>query len=120
MEISPQLYLLEIQRAAGYILRRTDGRTLQDYLSDEDLRFAVERNFILIGEAMVLLRRYYPDMSKDIEDEMKVIGFRNVLVHHYWNVDNKEVWSIIVSRLGLLRDAITRILLTTPPVPPIE
>jgi len=60
MESSPQLYLLEIQRATAYILRRTEGVTLPAYLSDEDLRFAIERNFILIGEAMVLLRRNYP------------------------------------------------------------
>ena len=110
MEISPQLYLLEIERAARYILRRAQGRTLEDYLSDEDLRFAIERNFILIGEAMVLLRRSYPEMSRRIEEEAKVIGFRNLLVHQYWNVDNTEVWSIIVSKVAPLGDAVGRLL----------
>lgn len=110
MEISPQLYLLEIERAAKYILRRAQGMTLQDYLSDEDLRFAVERNFILIGEAMVLLRRSYPEMSRRIEEEARIIGFRNLLVHQYWNVDDKEVWSIIVSKVAPLKDAVDRLL----------
>jgi len=111
MEISPQLYLLEIQRATTYILRRAEGKILQDYLSDEDLRFAVERNFILIGEAMVLIRRHYPEMSQQIEDDAKVIGFRNLLVHHYWNIDNNEVWSIIVSKVAPLQAVVNRLLL---------
>ncbi len=74
------------------------------------MRFAVERNFILIGEAMVLLRRNYPEMSRRIEEEARVIGFRNLLVHQYWNVDHTEVWSIIVSKVAPLGDVVDRLL----------
>jgi len=68
------MYLLEVEEAAAYILRRTAGSTVEDYLNDEDLRFAIERNFILIGEAMVLLRRHFPDVSAEIEVQGKIIN----------------------------------------------
>jgi len=51
-------------------------------------------------------------MSQRIEQEAKVIGFRNLLVHHYWNIDNREVWSIIVSKVAPLKGMVDRLLLS--------
>ena len=38
MPRSAQMYLLDLQKAANYLIRRTHGLTLEDYLQDEDLR----------------------------------------------------------------------------------
>jgi len=50
-------YLWDVQRAAERIARFAAGRTFHDYLADEMLRAAVERQFEIIGEAFVGLRR---------------------------------------------------------------
>ncbi len=75
MPRSAEMVLLDMQKAANYLIRRTNGLTLEDYLQDEDLRYAVERNFILIGEAVVLLRRNHPDVSTRLDGEAGIIAF---------------------------------------------
>jgi uncharacterized protein with HEPN domain len=72
------MVLLDIQKAANYLIRRTNGLTLEDYLQDEDLRYAVERDFILIGEGLVLLRRNHPVVSARLDGETGFIAFRNL------------------------------------------
>jgi uncharacterized protein with HEPN domain len=110
MPRSAEMYLLDMQKAASYLIRRTNGLTLEDYLQDEDLRYAVERNFILIGEAVVLLRRNYPEVSARLDGEAGIISFRNFIVHQYWSVDNQQVWSTLITKVSPVRDAIDRLL----------
>lgn len=110
MPRSAEMVLLDMQKAANYLLRRTHSLTLEDYLQGEDLRYAVERNFILIGEAVVLLRRNYPDVSARLNAEAGIISFRNFIVHQYWSVDNQQVWSTLITKILPLRDAIDRLL----------
>ena len=110
MPRSAELYLLDMQKATNYLIRRTEGLALEDYLQNEDLRFAVERNFILIGEAVVLLRRNYPDLSTRLDGEAGIISFRNFIVHQYWSVDDEQVWSTLITKVLPLRDAINKLL----------
>ena len=110
MERSPQLYLSEIEKWSDYLLSRADGRSREDYLNDLDFRLAVERAFILIGEAMVLLKRHHPTVGGELEDAAKAIGFRNFLVHQYWNIDNRAVWTVLVTNVGPLKQVVERLL----------
>ena len=50
-------HLEDIRAAAGYILEKTRGKAVEDYLSDDLLRPAVERHFEIIGEALTSLKR---------------------------------------------------------------
>lgn len=104
------MYLLEVETAAAYILRRADGLSVEEYLNDENLRFAIERNFIIIGEAMVSLRRHFPDLSTKIEDQSKIINFRNFIVHRYWDIDDEGVWDIINKHVAPLRATVGQLL----------
>ncbi len=45
-------HLLDIAKAARLILVFTEGRTLEDYQADDLLRSGVERQFMIVGEAM--------------------------------------------------------------------
>ncbi len=110
MPRSAELYLLDMQKAADYLIRRTSSLTLEGYLQDEDLRYAVERNFILIGEAVVLLRRNHPAVSARLEGEAGIISFRNFIIHQYWSIDDQQVWSTLITKVSPLRDAIDRLL----------
>lgn len=105
-----QRCISSISKAANYIIRRTHALTLDDYLEDEDLRFAIERNFILIGEAVALLRRNHPDVCTKLEDKAGIIAFRNFIVHQYWSVDNEQVWSTLITKIPPLRSAVDSLL----------
>ena len=50
-------YLWDARHAAQRIARFAAGRNYDDYLADEMLRAAVERQFEIIGEAFTGLRR---------------------------------------------------------------
>ncbi|HKM68848.1 MAG TPA: HepT-like ribonuclease domain-containing protein [Stellaceae bacterium] len=107
-------YLWDVQRAAERIARFTAGRTLDDYLADEMLSAAVERQFEIIGEALVGLRRIAPEAAAMVPDLPQIVAFRNVLIHAYGDVDSKEVWGTIQDDLPGLRDAVADLLRSGP------
>ena len=45
------------------------------------MRFAVERAFSIVGEALAQLSRIAPDVSIRISEARSIIAFRNILVH---------------------------------------
>lgn len=107
-------YLWDVQRAVERTNRFIAGRTFDDYLADDMLSAAVERQFEIIGEALVRLRRIAPDVIAMLPDVPEIIGFRNVLVHAYGDVDSKEVWGTIENDLPRLRAAVANLLRQAP------
>jgi uncharacterized protein with HEPN domain len=103
-------YLWDAQRAAERIARFAADRNFDDYLADEMLRAAVERQFEIIGEAFVGLRRVDPALAEGILDLPRIIAFRNVLIHAYATVDARLVWGVIENDLPRLQTTITQLL----------
>jgi uncharacterized protein with HEPN domain len=87
--------LADILDAGGFILDCTRGKTLEDYQHDRQIRQAVERNFEVIGEAVNRLARIDPSVADRISDTSRIIAFRNVLIHGYDLIDDKDVWQVI-------------------------
>lgn len=102
MPHSPQIILEDIRLAVRDIQDFTAGRSLADYQHDRLLRAAVERQFILIGEALARLDRLDPALAGRVTDCRQVIGFRNVLVHGYETIDDAIVWTTVVNHLPIL------------------
>jgi uncharacterized protein with HEPN domain len=102
-------YLCDAYTAAERIVRFTIGRTYEDYLDDDMLRAAVERQFEIIGEAFAGLRRVDPVLAAGIRDLPRIIAFRNVLIHAYATVDDRLVWDVVERELTALRSAITKL-----------
>lgn len=65
---------------------------MEDYLADELVRSAVERQLEILGEALARLARYHPEIASRIPDLREAIGFRNVLSHGYDTVNPVKVW----------------------------
>jgi uncharacterized protein with HEPN domain len=66
------------------------------------LRAAVERQFEIIGEALVRLARLDEDFVARISEHRRIVAFRNILVHGYADVDDRLVWDVVRSKLPLL------------------
>lgn len=76
---------------------------LEDYETNRLVRSSVEREFIIIGEAMAALSRVGPDTFDSITRASRIVDFRNQLTHEYPTVDNALVWAIIEHDVPLLR-----------------
>ena len=98
------------QQAAERVARFIHGKTFADYRADEFLRSAVERQLEIIGEALSQLRRVDAATAASIAELPRIVGFRNVLVHRYANLDNRIVWGIIETNLDSLRKSLESLL----------
>jgi len=96
--------------AAQWILDHVAGRTLQDYRLDELLRLSTERQFIILGEALSQLARKDPESANLITEIREVVGFRNILVHGYAEINDELVWNLIAVDLPPLIDTLTDLL----------
>lgn len=110
MRLEARKYLSDIQTACERIARFTQGKRFEDYLADEMLRSAVERQFGIAGEALSRLAKDSPDVAARIPDHVKIVGFRNILVHGYAAVDDRIVWGVIELHLAALRNEVNRLL----------
>ena len=106
MRLEARKYLLDIQLAADRVERFTHGKTFPQYLEDEMLRAAVERQFGIIGEALARLAKDDAEVAAAIPDYGKIIAFRNILVHGYATVDDRIVWGVVENHLAPLRAAV--------------
>jgi uncharacterized protein with HEPN domain len=95
-------YLHDIQRAAMLLQDFTRGRTFEGYAGDPLLRAAVERKFEIVGEALSRLAKIDAEVAARISEHRRIIGFRNLLIHGYADVDDSVVWDILESKLPLL------------------
>lgn len=95
MKRDPRAYLLDIQEAVEAIQSAVAGITLQQYEKSRLIRSSVEREFIIIGEALAHLSRRDPDLSARIEEAPRIISFRNKLTHEYVTINHQLVWGVI-------------------------
>lgn len=107
-------YLMDMLEASQKVQHYLKDKTFEDFLRDEMLKDAVERNLEIIGEAA---RR----ISEDLKQEnpgipwRKIIAQRNVLVHEYNDIRIEEIWEVASFHLPRLIDQIRPLI---PPLPP--
>lgn len=102
--------LFDMQNAAERIARFTRGKQLVDYVADDLLRSAVERQFEIIGEAMTRLVKADRPTAERISEYRKIAGFRNALIHGYDSIDDETSWGIITLKLPILQTELKQLL----------
>ncbi len=102
--------LVDVLSAAMRIEKFVADRTYTDYLDDELLRSAVERQFIIVGEALRALALSDPATAAQVADARRIIDFRNVLVHGYAGIVPSVVWDAISVGLPVLRAEVEALL----------
>jgi uncharacterized protein with HEPN domain len=103
-------HLYDIRESAEAIFRFVKDKTFNLYDEDELLRSAVERKFMIIGEALNRIKNDDPASLDNIRHHRNIISFRNILVHGYDSIDNRIVWGIINENLGHLVEDINILL----------
>ena len=93
----------DIREAAEAIDEFTASKTLEDYLRDRLIRAGVEREFLVIGEAVSQLVKADQETASKLGDYRKIVDFRNILAHAYSMVSNEVVWGIVQNELPDLR-----------------
>ena len=102
MRLEAKKRLYDVLRAAALLVEFTDGKSIADYERDIMLRSAVERQFTIIGEAMSQLARYDAEVAARISEYPRIIGFRNVLIHEYADINDILVWGMLEADLPKL------------------
>ena len=102
-------FLGDINEAMELISLYTKGLTYRKFLEDRKAQDAVARNLEVIGEASknitAAFKAKYPDVPW-----RKVAGLRDKLIHFYFGIDYKIVWSIVKKELPKLRKQVKDIL----------
>lgn len=109
-EKNPAGYVWDALEAAKTLQEFTSGRSLNDYLSDRMLRAAVERQFEIVGEALAALRRLDPAVAARVPELPKVVAFRNIIAHLYYDIDHEKVWENVEKHLPGLKDLLELLL----------
>lgn len=98
-------YLSDVLMAIDLIKEFTVEITdFNSYDTDRKTQSAVERQLAIIGEALNKLRQNHSEIQ--IENDKKIIGFRNRLIHAYDSIDNSIVWAILKRHLENLEHEI--------------
>jgi uncharacterized protein with HEPN domain len=102
MQRDERAYLNDIVEACVAIEAALSGVDLGAYRADRLIRSAVEREFIIIGEAVAALSRLSPETFVRITHARRIVDFRNQLTHEYPTVDDAVVWLIAAHDVPVL------------------
>jgi len=105
----PRKRLQDILDNIGHIEAFTDGIDQQMLEQDVEKRFAVERAFLIIAEAVTKL----DDLAEQLEPATpwkRIRAFGNIIRHDYDGVDVTDMWSSIQDDLKPLRMSCERLL----------
>lgn len=104
---NPHLSLEHIRQAMRFILDHAKSK--KDLLRDPVLRFAVERNLAVIGEAAKRLPEAFRKRHTNVPWK-EMAGMRDLMIHQYDGIDIDEVWSAIEKDMPDVLDAIDQML----------
>lgn len=84
------------------------NKEFNEYDTNCLLQDAVERNLITIGEAVNQLIKTFPTIT--ISNARKIVDTRNKLTHGYDEIENVQVWSIIIKHLPVLKEEVIQLI----------
>ena len=103
------VYLNHILDSIKNVFSDTQNFTFEQFLENRQVKDAVTRNVEIIGEAVKRLsEKIYTD-SPDVPWQ-KIARTRDMLIHHYFDVDDQQLWKIVEDDLPKLKISIEKIL----------
>ena len=86
------------------------GVTLEDYRKKRAIRSSVEREFIIIGEALRKISALDNRLFMSISNSRSVVDFRNLFTHNYVAINDNAVYGLIYSDLIILKAEVAELL----------
>ena len=102
-----RLFLHEMLEAIDKVERYTASLSFGQFESNDLVIDAVVRNLEVIGEAAKYIPPHLRDRYDGV-DWVRIVGFRNIVIHAYFDVDVEIVWTIATQRLGELKTVLQR------------
>ena len=90
----------------GYLwdmLEFTAGISYYDFENNKLIRFAVERQLLVIGEAANHVSKNCREECEEIQ-WAKIVGLRNFIAHDYGDILTVRIWKIVTENVKELRD----------------
>jgi uncharacterized protein with HEPN domain len=95
MEHDIHTHLYDIVQSCQNIRTFTCDIDYQTYIDNIFIKSAVERQFIIIGEALNRIKRLDMMVYNQIRYAEQIISFRNILVHGYDIISDQLVWQVV-------------------------
>ncbi|MCF6357172.1 MAG: DUF86 domain-containing protein [Draconibacterium sp.] len=83
-------------------------KLFEKYDNNPMLQDAVERNIEIIGEAMNKILKI--DSQINISNTRRIVDARNKIIHGYDEIENAQIWGIIINHLPTLKIEIEKFL----------
>jgi uncharacterized protein with HEPN domain len=112
MEHDINTHLYDIVQSCQNIRVFTRNIDHQTYIDNLLIKSAVERQFIIIGEALNRIKRLDVMVYNQIGYAEQIVSFRNILVHGYDIISDQLVWQVVQSSLTELIEHCNRLLST--------
>lgn len=105
MSRDPQLYLEDIRVACERIAEHRADRDRQAVLGDPNTRDTILWNLLILGEAAKQIPNEITGRHPAVEWR-RIAGFRDVLAHGYFGLDDDILWDVISSKVPQVLRAI--------------
>lgn len=113
MSREPRLYLGDILEAVRRVRILIAGLDLERFRTDWKTQDATLRNLEILGEAVKHLPEEMTARHTDVAWK-NIAGFRDVLAHAYFGVDEEIVWDVVTTKLDPLERAVRELMGSEP------
>ncbi len=110
MQPEAKKYLYDVRTACEAILAFIRNRAFEDYDADLLLRSAVERQLMIVGEALNKASQLDATVDGHIPEKRDIVRLRNIIAHGYAVVENATVWGILQADLPKLHEQVKQLL----------
>ncbi len=97
------MYLRDMIDACDALAAHITRTTRENLPTDRLVRSAVEREYFIIGEAIIQITKVEPALAARITAAESISRFRNILAHSYDIVDPHRMWDVAQISLPTLR-----------------
>jgi uncharacterized protein with HEPN domain len=102
--------LQDVLEACTAIEDVMSGVSVEEYRTKRAVRSAVEREFIIIGEALRRVSALDERLFRSISNSRAIVDFRNMLAHDYGAVDDDAVFGLVYSDLIVMKAEVCELL----------
>ena len=109
MSRDARLYLIDMRDACTRIMQNCGSLSRDQLFANELARDAALWNLLVLGEAAKRVPEHIRLEHPAIEWR-KISGFRDVLAHGYFGLDEVIIWDVIENKIPPLREAVEQAL----------